>query len=67
MKVKELIEQLKKYDGNTKVMLDIDDNWDNHSREIADIYEDYLVDANGRSYSDRCVADISALFLFPKK
>lgn len=55
MTVGELIERLQKYNKTTRVMLDVDDNWNNHSSEIEDVYEDYLIDINGHSHGDRCV------------
>lgn len=55
MTVGELITQLQKYNKDTKVMLDIDKDWDNYSREIQDIYEDFLIDINGRSHTDKCI------------
>lgn len=55
MTVGELMDKLRKYNRGTKVMLDIDDDWNNYSREIEDIYEDYLVDVYGRSSDHRCV------------
>lgn len=55
MTVRELIAQLQKYNKDTKVMLDIDKDWDNYSREIEDIYEDFLIDINGRSHTDKCI------------
>lgn len=55
MTVGELIAQLKKYNKDTKVMLDIDKDWDNYSREITDIYEDFLIDVNGHSHTDKCI------------
>ena len=55
MTVGELIEKLQKYNRETKVILDIDDDWNNYSREIEDIYEDILIDAYGHSSTDRCV------------
>ena len=55
MTVGELIAQLQKYNKDTKVMLDIDKDWDNYSREIEDIYEDFLIDINGRSHTDKCI------------
>lgn len=36
-------------------MLDIDDDWNNYSREIEDIYEDYHVNVYGHSNNNRCV------------
>lgn len=55
MTVGELMDKLQQYNRGTKVMLDIDDGWNNYSREIEDIYEDYLVDIYGRSSDNRCV------------
>lgn len=55
LKVKELIEQLKKYDGKTKVMLDIDYKWSNYSSHIEDVYEDFYVGTDGRTTSDKCI------------
>nr|DAP32899.1 MAG TPA: autophagy protein [Caudoviricetes sp.] len=55
MTVGELIEKLQKYDKHQKVILDINDNWDNHSRDIEAIYEDYLIDMHGISHNEKCV------------
>ena len=55
MTVGELMDKLRKYNRGTKVMLDIDDDWNNYSREIEDIYEDYHVDVYGHSNNNRCV------------
>lgn len=55
MKIKELMEKLKKYDENTEVMIDVYDGWSNPSRHIISVYTDCLYDIDGHSTCDKCV------------
>lgn len=55
MKIKELMEKLKKYDENTEVMIDVYDGWSSPSRHIISVYTDCLYDIDGHSCSGKCV------------
>lgn len=55
MKIKELMEKLKKYDENTEVMIDVYDGWNNPSCDIISVYMDCQYDADNCASSDKCV------------
>lgn len=55
MKIKDLMEKLKKYDENTEVMIDVYDGWSNPSCHIISVYMDCLYDADYNSTRDKCV------------
>ena len=55
MKIKDLMEKLKKYDENTEVMVDVYDGWSNPSCQIISVYRDCLYDDDYNSTNDKCV------------
>ena len=55
MKIKELMEELKKYDENTEVMIDVYNGWNNPSCDIISVYTDCVYDIDGHSTLGKCV------------
>lgn len=55
MKIKELMEELKKYDENIEVMVDYYDGWNNSLCKITDTYISCLYDHCGYGTKEQCL------------